>query len=137
MARSEPSISLYGPHNYKRTDLGMQNDGQAGAWATFLLQVRGYPRPHLDSVAVRPAFTPEMWDTLLGLRLIEDRVRVQWQPPGEPLVETTARVLGVEHSISRHAWEVELGLTMADLFARVFHWGHHANDRLTQCNVWV
>jgi hypothetical protein len=136
-ARSEESVTLYGPQNYKRTDLGMQTDGQAGAWATFLLQIQGYPRAQIEKVTLRPAFTPEMWPSLLGLRLIEDRVKVQWQPAGEPLVEATARVLGVDHTITRHAWEVELSLTMADLFARVFHWGHHTNDRLTQGNVWV
>lgn len=137
VARSEPSISLYGPQNYKRTDLGMQNNGQAAAWATFLLQVNAYPRPHIDSVTITPRFTPAMWPALLGLRMIQDRVRVQWQPPGEPLVDAIGRVLGVEHSISRHSWEVDVSLTMADLFARVFHWGPHPNDRLTQGNVWL
>jgi hypothetical protein len=137
VARSEPSISLYGPHNYKRTDLGMQTDSQAGAWATFLVQVSGYPRAHIESVTLRPAFTPEIWPALLGLRLIQDRVKVQWQPPGEALVEATGRVLGIEHSITRNRWETDLSLTMADLFARVFHWGTHPNDGLTQGNVWV
>lgn len=137
VARSEPSISLYGPQNYKRTDLGMQNNSQAAAWATFLLQVNAYPRPHIDTVTITPRFTPAMWPALLGLRMIQDRVRVQWQPPGEPLVDAIGRVLGVEHSISRHSWEVDVSLTMADLFARVFHWGPHPNDRLTQGNVWL
>jgi hypothetical protein len=137
VARSEPSISTYGPHNYKRTDLGMQTDGQAGAWATFLLQINGYPRPHIESVTLRPAFTPEMWPALLGLRLIQDRVRVQWQPPDEPLIDGVGRVLGIDHSITRQAWETDVSLTMADLFARVFHWGTHPNDRLTQGNVWL
>jgi hypothetical protein len=136
-ARSEDSISLYGPHNYKRTDLGMQNDAQAAEWATFLLQIQGYPRAQVQKAVVRPAFTPAMWPTLLGLRLIEDRVHIQWQPPGETMIEATARVLGVDHSVTRYAWEVELGLTMGDLFARVFHWGPHPNDVLTQGNVWV
>lgn len=137
VARSEPSIATYGIHGYKRTDLGMQNDGQAGAWATFLLQVSGYPRPHLETVTIRPAFTPEMWPALLGLRLIQDRLRVQWQPPGEPLIDAVGRVLGIDHTISWQAWETDVNLTMADLFARVFHWGTHPNDRLTQGNVWL
>jgi hypothetical protein len=137
VARSEDSITLYGTHGYKRTDLGMQNDGQAGAWATFLLQVNGYPRPHIQSVTLKPAFTPEMWPALLGLRLIQDRVRVQWQPPGEPLIDGIGRVLGIEHSITRSSWETEVSLTMADLFARVFHWGTHPNDKLTRANVWL
>lgn len=137
VARSEPSVTVYGLHTYKRTDLGMQNDGQAAQWATFLLQINGFPRAHIESVTLRPAFTPAMWPTLLGLRLIQDRVRVQWQPPGEPLVDGIGRVLGIDHSISWHSWETEVGLTMADLFARVFHWGTHPNDRLTQGNVWL
>jgi hypothetical protein len=78
-----------------------------------------------------------MWPALLGLRMIQDRVRVQWQPPGEPLVDAIGRVLGVEHSISRHSWEVDVSLTMADLFARVFHWGPHPNSKLNQGNVWL
>jgi hypothetical protein len=137
VARSEDSITLYGTHGYKRTDLGMQNDGQAGAWATFLLQVNGYPRPHIQSVTLRPVFTPAMWPELLGLRLIQDRLRVQWQPPGEPLIDAIGRVLGIDHSITRASWETEVSLTMADVFARVFHWGTHPNDRLTRANVWV
>ena len=137
VAKSDPSITIYGTHNYKRTDLGMQNDSQAGVWATFLLQLQGFPRAQIEQVTVRPAFTPEMWPDLLGLNLIEDRVRVQWQPPGEPLVDGVARVLGVDHTISRFTLEVDLGLALGDLFARVFHWGPHPNDRLTQGNVWV
>jgi hypothetical protein len=136
-ARAEASIAIYGPHNYKRTDLGMQTDSQAGAWATFLVQVQGFPRAQIQKVVLRPAFTPEMWATLLVLNLIEDRVKVEWQPPGEPLVTGVGRVLGVDHTISRHSWETDLSLTMGDLFARVFHWGPHPNDRLTQGNVWV
>jgi hypothetical protein len=137
VAKSDPSITVYGIHNYKRTDLGMQNDGQAAAWATFLLQVQGFPRAQIQSVTLRPAFTPAMWPALLGLKLIQDRVRVQWQPPGEVLVDGIGRVLGVDHTISRFTWETDLALTMGDLFARIFHWGPHPNDRLTQGNVWV
>jgi hypothetical protein len=136
-ARAEASIAIYGPNNYKRTDLGMQVDSQAAAWATFLIQVQGFPRAQIQKVTLKPAFTPEMWDALLGLKLIEDRVKVEWQPPGEPLVTGVGRVLGVDHSISWHSWETDLVLTMGDLFARVFHWGPHPNDRLTQGNVWV
>lgn len=137
VAKSDVSIATYGPHNYKRTDLGMQNDSQAAAWASFLLQLSGFPRQQIEKVTVRPAFTPAMWPTLLGLNLITDRVRVNWQPPGEVLVDGIGRVVGVDHSVTRFAWEVDLSLTLADLFARVFHWGPHPNDRLTQGNVWL
>jgi hypothetical protein len=137
VARSEPSISGYGLRTYKRTDLGMQTDPQAAAWANFLLQLQGYPRAQVEKVTVRPGFDPTIWPALLGLRLIQDRIRVNWQPPGEPLIDGIGRLLSVEHHISRNSWEVDLGLTLGDLFARIFHWGPHPNDRLTQGNVWV
>jgi hypothetical protein len=135
-ARSAESISLYGPHNYKRTDLGLQTDAQAGAWATHLLQVSAYPRATLNGVTVKPAFDPNVWPYLLGLELLRERVTVQWQPPTEALIETTGRVASVEHVITRFSWEVGLGFTMADVFGRLFHWGPHPQDRLTQGNVY-
>jgi hypothetical protein len=137
VARSEASISAYGLQTYKRTDLGMQTDPQAGAWATFLLQLQGYPRAQVQGVTLKPSFDPRIWPALLGLSLIQDRVEVQWQPPGEPLIDGVGRVLSVGHHISRDSWEVDLGLTLGDLFARIFHWGPHPNDRLNVGNVWV
>lgn len=136
-AKSATSIAQYGTHGYKRTDMGMQNDAQAAAWALFLLQLNGFPRAQIESVTLRPAFAPAMWPTLLGLNFVGDRVKVQWQPPGEPLVEATGRVMGVDHTITRHTWEVDLVLSMADLYARTMHWGTHPYDRLTVGNVYV
>jgi hypothetical protein len=136
-ATSPTSVQQYGIQSYRRTDLGMQTNQQAADWAAYLLSLNAFPRPHIESVTLKPKFTPAMWPTLLGLTLITDRVKVQWEPPGEPLVETTGRVLGVDHSITRHTWEVKLALTMADLYGRVMHWGQHPYDNLTVGNVWV
>jgi hypothetical protein len=136
-ARSDESIALYGVHGHKRTDLGLQTDTQAGAWAEFLIQVSGFPRATLDIATLKPAFTPAMWPALLDLKLVTDRVHVQWQPPGEPLIESTGRVASVAHTITRHTWEVDLGFAMADIFNRVLHWGRHPNDRLNSAYVWT
>jgi hypothetical protein len=136
IARSEPSVTIYGLHSYKRTDLGVQDDAQAAVWANFLLQLQAFPRAQVEKVTLRPLFTPAIWPSLLSLDFIKDRVRVQWQPPGQYLVDGIARTLGVEHSISRHTWEVGLSLALGDLFARVFHWGQHPEDRLNVGNVW-
>jgi len=137
IARAQSSIDLYGLYSYKRTDLGMQNDAQAGAWAAYLLTLSAVPRAHVDKVTLKPVFTPAIWPTLLGLSLITDRVRVQWQPPNEALIEATGRALSVDHTISRHSWEVDLGLALADVYGRVMHWGAHPYDRLTSGYVYV
>lgn len=137
VSRSEPSITVYGLHTYKRTDLGMADDTQAAGWSAFLLQLQGYPRAQVEKVVLLPAFNPTMWNALLALRLIQDRVRVQWQPPDGPLVDGVARTLGVDHSVSRHSWEVSLSLALGDLYARVLHWGTHPNDKLNNGNVYV
>jgi hypothetical protein len=129
--RSEPSIAAYGLRSYKRTDLGLHDDSQVGAWATFVLSIAAYPRAHLDRVVMIPLFERNIWPTLLGLELITDRVRMLWRPPDSTsTVDTTGRVLGVDHSITHARWEVGINLAKADIFAHLLHWGHHADDRL-------
>lgn len=138
IARAEPSISRYGLHSYKRTDLGLQDDTQAGSWASFLVSLQATPRPRMDSVSILPRFDPTIWPGLLKLKLITDRVRLLWTPPDmSATTELVGRVLSVEHTISYGAWKVDLGLAQADIFANVMHWGAHAKDRLTVGNVYV
>jgi len=138
VARSEDSITRYGLHSYKRTDLGLQNDGQAGAWASFLVSIQGTPRTQLDSLSIRPQFEPAMWAPLLSLKLITDRVRVLWTPPDmSATTEVTGRAIGFSHTVTRAAWDVGLRLAQADIYANVMHWGPHPKDRLTAGNVYV
>lgn len=138
VARSEQSITRYGLHSYKRTDLGLQNDSQVASWAAFLVSIQGTPRAQLDSISIRPRFDPAMWAPLLSLKLITDRVRVLWTPPDmSATTEVTGRVIGMSHTVTRRAWDVGLRLAMADIFANVMHWGPHAKDRLTVGNVYV
>jgi hypothetical protein len=138
VARSETSISRYGLHSYKRTDLGLQTDVQAGAWAVFLVSLQATPRPQLDSLSIVPLFDPTIWPTLLSLRLVQDRVRVLWSPPDMSVTtEFIGRAVGVSHSISRGFWTVGLQLAQADIYANVMHWGAHALDKLNVGNVYV
>ena len=138
VARAETSISRYGLHSYKRTDLGLQNDGQAGAWASFLVSIQGTPRAQLDSLTIRPAFDPAIWAPLLTLKLITDRVRVLWTPPDmTATTEVVGRAIAISHDVTRSAWTVDLKLAQADIYANVMHWGPHPKDKLTVGNVYV
>jgi hypothetical protein len=138
VARSETSIARYGLHSYKRTDLGLQNDSQAGAWASFLVSIQGTPRAQLDSLVIRPLFDPTVWPALLALKLVTDRVRVLWTPPDMgATTEVVGRPVAISHSVTRHSWEVSLKLAQADIFANVMHWGPHPKDKLNVGNVYV
>jgi hypothetical protein len=138
VSRSETSISRYGLHSYKRTDLDLQDDGQVGAWADFLVSIQGVPRTQLDSLSIKPRFDPAMWAPLLALELVADRVRVLWTPPDmNTTTEVVGRTIAVSHSVSRRAWEVGLQLAMADIYANILHWGPHAKDKLNVGNVYV
>jgi hypothetical protein len=130
-ARAEQSIELYGEHSYKRTDLGHQTDVQAGAWATFVVALQGWPRARVDRVELKPHYDETSWPDILGLVLVDGRVRVIWTPPdGTPAVETIGRSIGVDHRISRHSWDTDVYMVLADLFRGVLHWGSHPNDFL-------
>jgi hypothetical protein len=138
VARAQTSIDRYGLHSYKRTDLGLQNDSQAGAWASFLVSLQGTPRPQLDSLSILPRFDPSIWPSLLNLKLITDRVRVLWTPPDmSATTEVLARAIAIGHVIDRRSWQVDLRLAQADIFANVMHWGSHAKARLNRGNVYV
>jgi hypothetical protein len=138
VARSETSIARYGLHSYKRTDLGLQNDGQVGTWASFLVSIQGTPRTQLDSLNIRPRFDHAMWAPLLTLKLVTDRVKVLWTPPDMGVTtEVVGRAIAISHTVTRQAWDVSLRLAQADIYANVMHWGPHAKDKLNVGNVYV
>lgn len=135
--RSAASIELYGERGTKRTDLGLADDAQVGAWATFTLGLWAFPRARLTAVTLTPRFDPTAWYDLLGVELVVDRARVLWTPPGETVTyDTTGRVFRVAHRFSHTSWETTWGLAYADLYARVMHWGGHPLDRLDAGNVY-
>jgi hypothetical protein len=136
-ATSPTSIALYGERGTKRTDLGLADDAQVGAWAAYTLGLRAFPRARITAVTLTPRFDPTAWADLLAVELVVDRARVLWTPPGEDVTyDTTGRVFRVAHRFSHTSWETTWGLAYADLYARVMHWGGHPLDRLTAGNVY-
>jgi hypothetical protein len=137
-AISSSSQSRYGVYDYKRTDLGLETDPQAGEWAETVLVLYAYPQVALENVTLRPAIEPrswEVWNPTLALALVSDLVRLKWAPPDIPanVIDATARVVGVKHRVTRRAWEVTWQLVAADALTfsgSIFTMGSHANDRL-------
>lgn len=141
--RATSSIARYGEYDYSRTDLGLQTDVQAAAWAQQVLQVNAYPQVTLDDVTARPAIDARSWEIytpLLGLHYVTDLVRIAWAPPDYPdhVIDGLMRVVGHQHTITRQAWDTKLTLVAAQplRFAGVvFTMGPDAQDRLDAGNI--
>jgi len=137
-ATSAASIERFGQWDFKRTDLGVETDDQAGAWAEYTVVLYGFPQVALADVTAVPAVSPrswEAWAAVLGLTLIVDLVRIVWAPPDRPtsVVDTVSRVVGFSHKITAGRWEWTPQLISASalMFAgSVFTMGPHAQDRL-------
>jgi len=136
-ARSSASITLYGERGYKRTDLGLADDAQVAVWANYVLGLWAFPRARITAITLTPRFEPASWAAVLGMRLVIDRARVLWTPPGETVTyDTTGRIFRVRHRFTRTSWTTTWGLAYADLYSRILHWGAHPFDRLDAGNVY-
>jgi hypothetical protein len=137
-AISQASIDKYGKYDYNRTDLGLQDDTQAGQWATAVVQLYAFPQVSLANVIMHPRLDPApwaCWRDVLAAKMITDIARVVWFPPDHPthIVDTTNRIVGFTHEITRASWEVTWQLVAADTAGTAgteFHMGPHAQDRL-------
>ncbi|MET0767364.1 MAG: hypothetical protein ABWY50_06955 [Aeromicrobium sp.] len=137
-AESLSSQERYGRYDYKRTDLGLNDDVQAAQWASDLLTIYAYPQTGLEDVTMLPALDPASWDlwpVLFNLDLVSDLVRVVWSPPDLELepIDVSSRVVGYRHRITRAEWSLRWQLVNADPFGGagvVFTMGPDAQDRL-------
>lgn len=138
-AISQASVDTYGRYDYTRTDLGLNTDAQAAAWATALVQLYAYPTVTLDDVTMVPAIDPQPWKpwkAILSFIPLTDVARVHWSPPdipGRAPVDVNSRMVGVSHRIARTTWEVRWQLVNtrpASQAGAVFTMGRHAQDRL-------
>lgn len=138
-AISTASIDTYGRYDYNRTDLGLETDAQAAAWASTLVQLYAYPTVTLDDVTLVPALDPSPWKpwaAVLAVIPITDVVRVHWAPPdipGRTPVDVNSRVVGTQHRVTHDAWEVRWQLVNTRPAAQagaVFTMGAHPQDRL-------
>ena len=137
-ALSQSSINKYGAYEYKRTDLGLNDDAQVADWAEYTVVLYAYPQVSLADATMRPAIDErswEVWAAALGLELVTDLVRIVWAPPDRPteITDAVSRVVGYTHRITRGAWEVQWQLVAASSLQNsgsVFTMGSHAQDRL-------
>ena len=137
-AFSLSSQDSYGAYEFKRTDLGLNDDAQVGDWATKVVELYAFPQIGLADVTMLPAVaesSSELWATVLDWVLYTDILRVLWAPPGLPdnVVDALVRVVGYSHRVSFARWEVAWQLTAARPISYagvVFHMGPHAQDKL-------
>lgn len=137
-ARSQSSVDRYGQYDYKRTDLGLADDAQAGQWAEYVVVLYAYPQISLSDVTALPALAPNSWHTwngVLGITMVTDLVQILWAPPDRPadLIDAVSRVVGYAHRIDYRKWEVQWQLVAASSLqfsGSVFTMGPHAQDRL-------
>lgn len=137
-ALSQSSVDRYGSYEYRRTDLGVDSDTQAGEWAEYVVVLYAYPQISLADVTMLPAIADrswEVWTGVLGLAMVTDLVRIVWAPPDRPddVVDAVSRVVGLAHRITRNSWEVQYQLVAASALGfsgSVFTMGSHAQDRL-------
>ena len=137
VARSETSIQLYGERDLKRTDLGHDADTVTATWASFIVSLIGWPRARVEDITLAPGLSPVSWSDVLGVDLVTDRITVHWQPEDstDPVV-ATGRAVGIDHTIQRQGWEVQMHMALADVYGRVLHWGAHPYDQLSRGNVY-
>lgn len=136
---SQASIDKYGQYDYNRTDLGLADDTQVSNWTSLVVQLYAYPQVSLADVTMQPRLATQPWSCwrdVLNVKAITDPVRVVWAPPDQPthVIDTTSRIVGFRHTITRAAWEVTLQLIAANASqsaGSIFHMGPHAQDRLS------
>jgi hypothetical protein len=143
IAKSAASIAAHGGYEttVNRTDLGLADDIQVGAWAQQLIVLFAYPQAALNRVVVQPAVhgetTGALWRALLGLAVVTDTMRVVWDAEVGSTLDQTLRVLGITHTITPGSWEVAYDTLPATFggAATTFHMGPHALDQLDHGNV--
>jgi hypothetical protein len=112
-ATDTASVDSFGPYEYQRTDLGLNTDALVTTWAADVVRASAWPRIVLEDVTIVPGIDPVSWDLwpiVLGVRYVEDPIRVVWRPPDRPeapATDQTTRVIGTSQSISRKAWTVK------------------------------
>lgn len=118
--RSVPAAREVG---YSRHDLELAED-EVLPWVEFVLASFQRPRTQVTSITMRPAAVPGTldppvpgaWADVLLAAFMLERVRLEWQPPGETTsYAVTGRVIGVEHRISTTRWEVVWHLGDSDI----------------------
>jgi hypothetical protein len=142
VVKSDPSIAAHGGFetSLRRTDLGLNDDGQVATWAQLVVVLYAFPRPVPASARLLPGRvnvnTGPIWRDVLDLDMVTDPIRIVWDPDDGSTVDQTVRVVGVRHSVTPGEWAVEWEFVDAWSNALpVWHIGPHVNDKLDDGNV--
>lgn len=106
-ARDQASIAEYlFPRTYSRTDILLEDDASALAFAQWVLYVAKDTEDRFDQLTVNPLRdAADLWPQVLG-REIGDRIQVWRRPPGSTTVIRDVFIRGMQHDFdaSSQTW---------------------------------
>jgi hypothetical protein len=103
-AEDATSISRYLVSTHEKTDLLMQTDGDALAYAQFIVYQGKHPEKRFSTLTVDPRADPDaLFPQVLG-RKIGDRITIRRRPPGGGApIEKDVFIRGISHSYTAPA----------------------------------
>lgn len=114
------SVARYLRKSLERTDLIVQTDAIALAWAQALLYQYSQPRRRFARITFhrpQPAAEAALWPVLLGARFA-DRITIRRRPAGGgSAIEKQCFIRGIEMSSDGAAWDSAFTLQDADRYA--------------------
>lgn len=119
------------PRTFERSDLLMQTDEEAAAYAAWVLHVSAEPEVRFDTITIFPMSDPDvLWPQVLG-REIGDRITCyRTRPKGRPPLVRDAFIRGIQHEIGPSSWRTTWTLQSATRAGSWFTLDQPANGRL-------
>lgn len=119
------SIDEFRRRTFERTDLLMETEAEALAYANWLLYVSKDPELRFDTLAVLPQKDPANLFPQVLAREIGDRVLIRRQPVGrESQIEREVFLRGITHTIGQYTWHTDYVLQSATRFGSFLTLNH-------------
>jgi len=94
-ARDDTSVATYLEKTYERTDLLMQTDSEAAAYAQYLLAQSKDAEVRFTQIVINPVAQPDdLWPQVF-VRDFGDRITIRSRPPGVGLIERDVFIRGI------------------------------------------
>lgn len=118
IANDAASQAAYGlSAGQPKSGMLLGTDTEALSLATWLLRRGKTPALRIEGLTLNGDLQPLMWSDLIR-RVLDERVRVEYQPPGGgAVISKDGFIIGITHEISRQVWRTNWRLTPVELDA--------------------
>jgi hypothetical protein len=105
-------------HTFDRTDLILESDGEAAAYAGFVLYIAKDAELRFTELVINPRLDEaNLFPQVLG-RQMGDRITVKLRPPGGgDVISRDVFIRGITHDITDDSWQTTFTLQSATKFA--------------------